>query len=309
MTDSPPSFSLIDQHRRTHDFPAARPALLCFVEEACPTCNLTIPLVEEVWRAFGAAVDIVAIGQDAPGNAALVERYKLTVPMLDDSALKVSYSYKIEIVPTIVLADAKGAEVRRFEGFDKSDWQNLCSQLARMAGGGAPDIDWSAYPASRPGCGSKSVEPGVGHLRRVGVPADIGLGHAVHLRIHDRERAADAAPAALRPHHQVFQPRRRSSLRGAHGVEQARHSEHPLRAARHVDPAYRGIAQNAFKRDALLCRLRCELDLLREQQAEQLDELRHIVGDATFVTDAHAQKDSARRGHVRAGRQLGRRWG
>jgi peroxiredoxin len=161
MADSLPSFSLIDQHRRTHGFPAARPALLCFVDEACPTCNLTMPLVEAVWRAFGAAVDIVAIGQDGPGNNALVERYKLTVPMLDDSALKVSYSYNVEIVPTIVLADAKGAQSRRFEGLYKADWQNLCSELARMAGGGTPEIDWNAYPASRPGCGSKSVEPGI----------------------------------------------------------------------------------------------------------------------------------------------------
>jgi hypothetical protein len=161
MANSLPSFSLIDQHRRAHTFPAGRPALLCFVKEDCPTCNLTMPLVEAVWRAFGAAVDVIAIGQDAPGNAALVERHRLTVPLLDDSALQVSYNYSIEIVPTVVLADATGAELRRFEGFGKADWQSLCSELARMAGGGAPQIDWNGYPASRPGCGSKSVAPGI----------------------------------------------------------------------------------------------------------------------------------------------------
>ena len=40
-------------------------------------------LVEAAQRAFGRGVDVWAIGQDAPGNAALVERFALTAPMLD----------------------------------------------------------------------------------------------------------------------------------------------------------------------------------------------------------------------------------
>ncbi|HZO82845.1 MAG TPA: redoxin domain-containing protein [Candidatus Binataceae bacterium] len=161
MANSLPGFSLSDQHRRVHMFPVKHPALLCFVKEDCPTCNLTMPLLEAVWRSFGEAIDVAAIGQDVQGNAALIERHGLTLPMLDDSALRVSYAYNIEIVPTVVLADATGAELLRFEGFDKFDWQNLCARLARMAGGGAPRIDWGAYPAARPGCGSKSVEPAI----------------------------------------------------------------------------------------------------------------------------------------------------
>jgi hypothetical protein len=156
-----PAFSLhaIDGARRA--FPDARPALLCFVKEDCPTCVLSMPLIEAAFRAFGGAVDVLAIGQDADGNAALVKNHDLTVPMLDDSALKVSFSYDIEIVPTIILVDASGHQLRRLIGFGKEDWQQLHDEMARIAGGSAPGIDWTSYPASRPGCGSKSVEPGI----------------------------------------------------------------------------------------------------------------------------------------------------
>jgi len=165
MADSLPSFSLIDQRRRAHLFPGGRAALLCFVKEDCPTCGMTMPLIEAASQALRGKVDVLAIGQEAAGNALLIERHQLTAPMLDDSDLKVSYTYNVEIVPTIILAAAGGAELRRFEGFGKSDWQSVLSQAGHLAGGPEPrpgfQIDWSGYPESRPGCGSKSVEPGV----------------------------------------------------------------------------------------------------------------------------------------------------
>ena len=63
-----------------------------------------MPLIEVAHRAFGDAIDVWAIGQDAPGNATLVERHALTLPMLDDTALAVSYAYDLDTVPTIILA-------------------------------------------------------------------------------------------------------------------------------------------------------------------------------------------------------------
>jgi len=124
-----------------------------------------MPLIEAASQALRGKVDVLAIGQEAAGNALLIERHQLTAPMLDDSDLKVSYTYNVEIVPTIILAAAGGAELRRFEGFGKSDWQSVLSQAGHLAGGPEPrpgfQIDWSGYPESRPGCGSKSVEPGV----------------------------------------------------------------------------------------------------------------------------------------------------
>ncbi|HZU77568.1 MAG TPA: redoxin domain-containing protein [Dehalococcoidia bacterium] len=155
-----PSFSL-QSAAGTHTFPSGRHALLCFVKEDCPTCQLSMPLIEAAHRAFGEDVDVWAIGQDAEGNARLVERFNLEVPMLDDSALRVSFAYGLDTVPTVILADGQGAELRRFEGFGKADWLELMRQLAACAGTDVPLVDWAAYPESRPGCGSKSVEPGI----------------------------------------------------------------------------------------------------------------------------------------------------
>src|SRR5271167_329709 len=159
--NSLPAFELRDSGGATRSFPSKRTALLCFVKADCPTCGMTMPLIEAAHRAFGAADDGWAIGQDSAGNAKLVERYALTVPMLDDSALKVSFDYGLDTVPTIILADVHGHEVRRFIGFGRDDWREMFAELARQSGVAAPPIDWNSYPESRPGCGSKSVEPGI----------------------------------------------------------------------------------------------------------------------------------------------------
>ena len=119
--------------------------------------------IELAHQSFGESVAVWAIGQDADGNAKLVERNGLTVPMLDDSALKVSFAYELDTVPTIILADSRGAELRRFVGFGRDDWREMFAELARLSGVESPPIkiDWKSFPESRPGCGSKSVEPGI----------------------------------------------------------------------------------------------------------------------------------------------------
>ena len=161
ITTDLPRFSLDDSGGQSRTFPTGRPALLCFVKEDCPTSGLSMPLIEAASRAFGGDVDVWAIGQDAEGNALLEERYNLTLPMLDDSALRVSFDYQLDTVPAIILADGSGAELHRFVGFGKQDWQDLIADLTRRTGLAAPTVDWDSYPESRPGCGSRSVEPDI----------------------------------------------------------------------------------------------------------------------------------------------------
>ena len=152
-------FTLTDAAGVEYRFPSGRPALLCFVKEDCPTCGLSMPLIEAAHSAFGEAIDVWAIGQDTPGNAVLVERHGLTVPMLDDDALGVSFTYDLDTVPMVFLVDGEGRALRSFIGFGRDDWHGLIDELASMTGLGAPSIDWGEYPESRPGCGSRSVEP------------------------------------------------------------------------------------------------------------------------------------------------------
>jgi hypothetical protein len=83
------------------------------------------------------------------------------VPVLDDSSLSTSFSYDLDTVPTIILADSSGEEIRRFVGFGRNDWRALYAHLAELTGIMPPEINWDEYPESRPGCGSLSVEPAI----------------------------------------------------------------------------------------------------------------------------------------------------
>ena len=154
-------FTLEDAAGTEYRFPSGRPALLCFVKEDCPTCGVSMPLIEAAHRAFGDAVDVWAIGQDTPGNAVLVEQHGLTVPMLDDDALGVSFAYDLDTVPSVFFVDGEGSELRSFIGFGRDDWRGLMDELASVSGLEAPAIEWDEHAESLPGCGSRSVEPGI----------------------------------------------------------------------------------------------------------------------------------------------------
>src|SRR5262245_15672145 len=156
-----PAFSLDDLSGTAHTFPAGRTTMLCFVKEDCPTCQIAMPVIEAFHRAFGSAVSVLAIGQEAAGNRVLAQRHSLTCPMLDDSALRASFAYGFDTVPMVFLADAAGTEVQSFAGFVRSDWQALASKLAHETGLPEPPIDWASLPEWRAGCGSKAVEPGI----------------------------------------------------------------------------------------------------------------------------------------------------
>jgi hypothetical protein len=155
-----PAFSLRDQSGQDRSFPVHRPALIAIVKEDCPTCGLVMPLLEAFHRAYGRALDVLVVGQTRDGNATLIDRHGLTCSVLDDSRLKVSFAYDIDMVPSMFVADADGRPLRRVDGFDRVEWQELDAELAALAGTRSSSVDWSALPAWRPGCGSLSVDPG-----------------------------------------------------------------------------------------------------------------------------------------------------
>ena len=152
MSNVLPAFSLQDASGADHSFPAACRSILAFVKEDCPTCNLVMPLIEALHGEPDVAV--VAPGQTTKGNAILMRRHALTLPILDDSALKASFAFNVETVPLVIAADADGAEEGRLVGFDKGEWQAF---FARFAPGA--QVDWDAYPDWRPGCGSLTQDP------------------------------------------------------------------------------------------------------------------------------------------------------
>ena len=180
-----PPFALRDSAGETRAFPAERPAVLCFVREDCPTCELSLPLIDAANAAFGSRMDVWIIAQDEDGGAKLRETHALSTPVLDDSELGISFASEVETVPTIVAFGSGGQQTGRFVGFGLADWKRLFSDAEAATGLDAEPPDWSSFPELRPGCGSRSVEPGIAErleARAAGSPLRarrIELGSAV----------------------------------------------------------------------------------------------------------------------------------
>ncbi|MCX7064458.1 MAG: TlpA family protein disulfide reductase, partial [Proteobacteria bacterium] len=154
-----PAFLLRDSSGADRSFPSGRPTLIVMVKEDCPTCGIVMPLLEAFFRSYGVALDVLVVGQTQQGNAILIDRHRLTCGVLDDSRLKVSFAYDVEMVPAVFVADAQGSELLRVQGFDRAEWQQLDATLAKMAGVRPAPVDWAQLPLWRPGCGSLSVDP------------------------------------------------------------------------------------------------------------------------------------------------------
>lgn len=159
MPELLPPFSLRDQHGVDRAFPPAAKSVLCFAKEDCPTCNLVMPLIEALHR--DTVLDVLVPGQTSDGNATLIDRHALTAPVLDDSALKVSFAYDVDTVPLVIAADEDGSEADRLVGFDKGEWRAF---FERHAPGLA--VDWDDLPDWRPGCGSLTQDPIIGERLR-----------------------------------------------------------------------------------------------------------------------------------------------
>ena len=159
MSAAPSGFSLTDQNGQTRVFPTGRPSLIAFLKEDCNTCNLVAPILEAFHQAWGDQADIWVLGQSKDGNQILLDRHGLTLPVLDDSALKTSFAWGFEIVPAVYWLDAEGQGGPCVEGFVRTEWQALAQQIS--ADLKAPDcgVVWADLPDWRPGCGSKHLDP------------------------------------------------------------------------------------------------------------------------------------------------------
>ena len=120
--------------------------LVAVVKQDCPTCHLVVPVLEEL---KSAGVPLTVVSQDDP-------TFPLGLDPIDDRDLEISYRLQVEAVPTLFRLE--GGQVRaRQVGWNRREWQLLTenSEIGR------------ALPEYRPGCGSRSVEPGVAErLRR-----------------------------------------------------------------------------------------------------------------------------------------------
>ena len=144
--------------------------LIVVAKAECPTCTLVEPLLREL--AQGGLPLTVYVQDDAAYGAGLPGQVL-------DATLEQSFRLGIEIVPTLIRVVA-GREVARTFGWHRGDWQ----QVSGLPGLGA------ALPELRPGCGSKTLEPGIAEdlIVRFG---DTGLS-ARQVALGDAEDAIEA---------------------------------------------------------------------------------------------------------------------
>ena len=171
-------FTLADLDGADHSVPTGTKTLLCFVKEDCPTCNLVAPLLEAAHQQGDA--DVIVVGQTADGNRTLATNHEMSVPVLDDSTLIVSFAYDLETVPHALLVDDSGELVKEVIGFEKAEWQALLSEDVQNVA-----IDWDALPDWRPGCGSLTQDPIIAERLRAEAENSPLRARRIEIATHD----------------------------------------------------------------------------------------------------------------------------
>lgn len=115
--------------------------LIIVVKRDCPTCMLVEPLIRQLEKGD---VPLTVYVQDDPAYADGVAN------VFFDDTLENSYRLNTEFVPTLIRVE-DGQEVERTYGWHREDWQRIS---------GHPDLG-RELPAVRPGCGSKTLDPGI----------------------------------------------------------------------------------------------------------------------------------------------------
>ena len=115
--------------------------LILVAKRECPTCEMVEPVMRQL---AAGALPFTVYSQDDPGFPGGL------TGVVDDRELEHSYRLDIETVPTLLCVRG-GREVGRAIGWHRGEWEDLS---------GSPELG-AGLPESRPGCGSRSVEPGV----------------------------------------------------------------------------------------------------------------------------------------------------
>ncbi len=115
--------------------------LIAVVKQDCPTCTLIVPVLRQIGKRDGSLAVYTQDNPNFPTGVATV---------IDDTCLEHAYRLDIETVPTLLRFENK-KEVARAVGWHRGEWESV-SGLNSLG---------ADLPESRPGCGSKSIEPRV----------------------------------------------------------------------------------------------------------------------------------------------------
>lgn len=144
--------------------------LIVILKRACPTCALIEPVLAQLARG---PQPLTVIVQDTADFDVGSGR------QVSDEDLELSWLLDCEIVPTLVHRE-NGAEIDRTYGWFREDWE----RLSGLSGLG------TELPASRPGCGSKTQDPGV--AERLAIRFGAVKFHSREVEIGDSEDPIEA---------------------------------------------------------------------------------------------------------------------
>jgi len=114
--------------------------LVAFVKAGCPTCVTVVPVLQQL---AGSDRSFTVYTQDDPA-------FPPGVAAVDDTELEESWRQGIETVPTLLRVEG-GRAVASAVGWLRSEWEEFTG-LAGLGPG---------LPEFRPGCGSRTLDPGM----------------------------------------------------------------------------------------------------------------------------------------------------
>jgi len=127
--------------------------VLVFFKISCPTCQLLLPRLEALHRAYaGPGWRLLGIGQDPPEDLrAFAGALGLSFPILADRDFASSTGYQLTHVPTTFQIDPEGRIVHIMVGFARDDLEAIARAVARHQGRPYRPITQDGDPAFRPG--------------------------------------------------------------------------------------------------------------------------------------------------------------
>lgn len=136
-----PQFVLQDLNGREFSLETARkhgPVILAFFKVNCPVCQLAMPYLERLYKAYGASGKFAFMGvsqNDAKDTQAFNRQYGVTFPMLIDSGgYTATKAYKLTNVPTVFMVSTEGEVDFSSVSWSKADMEDLNRRLAAISG-------------------------------------------------------------------------------------------------------------------------------------------------------------------------------
>lgn len=127
LGDPAPEFSLpnlsTDKMESLNDF-IGKPTILFFIQSACYSCLQEAKALQEVKRAYGDRINVVAVGVDLLGKPMLVSwaaHNNINYPVLLDPIFSVPEKYGFSYTPSSVIIDKDGKIAFIHAGFRPDD--------------------------------------------------------------------------------------------------------------------------------------------------------------------------------------------